>query len=106
MRAIDIQTCGSLTVFGSFACAEGTALFLNSHPGSPIAWRLTLEVFRAFEWCRVPSSPLNSLFRPDFIWLLLGLLVASLLARWSRFRFGVALLANLSFLAAIGLAKS
>lgn len=94
------QTCGSIVVFGAFGASEAAARFLDACPGSALAWYLNLELFRPFEAARAAASPLRYLFGPSALTLDLSLLVLILAMGAMRYRFGVAVFANLAFVAA------
>ena len=103
-RALNAQTLGSLVVIGVFAAAEGSAAWLAAAPGSSLAWYLNLALFRPFEAARVDNSPLHLLFGVDALRNAALLAVTTVTARALRFRFGVAAIANLSFVFTAALA--
>ena len=103
---LTIQTCGTLVVLGAFALAEAAARFLDACPASDLAWYLNLVVFRPFERARIGSSPLSGLFGPATLPVALALMVVALSLRLVRLRLGVALMANLSFGAALLLTRA
>lgn len=103
--ALDIQTGGSIVVLGCFAVSEASAGLLDRYPGSAFVWYLNVGLFRIFETARAETSPLNALFSPWALELALVGLGLAIVFRMMRFRFGVALLANISFLAAMALAR-
>nr|WP_254803823.1 hypothetical protein [Methylobacterium sp.]USU34597.1 hypothetical protein NG677_23815 [Methylobacterium sp.] len=102
-RALNAQTFGSLVVIGAFAAAEASAAWLAAAPGSSFAWYLNLAVFRPFETARVETSPLHILFGNDALRNAVVLALVTLVVRAMRFRFGVAAIANLSFVFAAAL---
>lgn len=102
-RALDIQFCGSVLVIGAFVASELAAEALSRWPGSPLAWYVNLQLFRPFEAARIEASPLRLLFGPGSLAVALALLGLTVMARWARFRLGVALAANGSFVFATAL---
>lgn len=103
-RTVDIQFFGSAIVVAAFAAAEGAVRLLDAFPGSPFAWYLNLRVFGLFEVARTNGSALQPLFHPASLEVALALLVILVLAWIWRLRFGLALAANLSFVATLFLA--
>ncbi len=103
-RTLNLQTCGSLVVIATFMASEAGARLLSVYPNSPFAWYVNLEVFRAFECARAEMSPLRHLFGPASLFVAFAVFIAALVARAAKHRFGVALLANLSFVFTISLA--
>lgn len=106
MRALNLQTCGSLAVIVAFMASEAGADLLSAYPNSRFAWYLNLEVFHAFECARLEISPLRHFFGPTSLSMGLLVFVVALALRAARDRFGVALVANLSFLFTILLANT
>ena len=104
MDTLDWQTSGSLTVASAFAASELGAAYLQAHPASAFAWYLNVELFGPFEHARIAASPLRFLFGPESLGCALAAIGLVLVVRALRFRFGVALLANLAFVAAVALA--
>jgi hypothetical protein len=100
-RALDVQFLGSALVIGTFAAAEGSARLLDAHPGWPLAWYLNLEVFGSFSQARLAGSALETLFRPAAMEATATAFAILVLFRVVRFRFGLALAANISFLAVL-----
>lgn len=96
-RNLNAQTFGSLVVIGAFLAAESSARFLDACPASVWAWYLNLEVFRVFEVARIGTSPLRHLFGWATLPLAAALALVTLGLRHRRLRFGLALVANLSF---------
>lgn len=105
-RAIDIQFLGSSAVLGVFAAAEGAVRVLDAYPASPLAWYLNLHVFGVFEAARMDGSALRPLFHPAALEITLVLMVGLAAMRLLRLRFGLALAANLGFVATLFLADA
>ncbi len=105
LRTINIQFFGSAVVVAAFAAAEGAVRLLDVFPASPFVWYLNLRFFGVFEAARMDGSALQPLFQPDALEVALTLLVILVLARIRRLRFGLALAANLSFVATLFLAE-
>lgn len=103
-RTLTIQTFGSSVVIGAFVAAEAAAALLDSYPSSAFVWYLNLDVFPLFEAARAQGSPLHVLFGPSALAGGTALLALALLLRLLRLRFGVALIANVSFACALALA--
>lgn len=98
--SVAMQTCGSLVVFGAFAASEAAAWCLDAWPGSATAWYLNLEIFRPFEAARAAPSPLRHLFGPSALGIDMVLLTLVLTVSAVRHRLGIAVFANLAFIAA------
>lgn len=105
-RTLNAQTCGSVIVIATFIASEASAQLLAARPGSAFAWYVNLEWFRPFEAARVEASPLRLLFGPFALSGALIVLGLALLAWQRRSRFGVALIANLSFVFSATLAST
>ena len=105
-RMLTIQTCGTLVVLGAFALAEVAAYALDASPNWDLAWYLNVVVFRSFERARVVSSPLNGAFGISTLPTVLVLIAVAIAFRLMRLRLAVALMANLSFGAALLLAHA
>lgn len=105
-RMLTIQTCGTLVVLGAFAMAEVAAYALDASPNWDLAWYLNVVVFRSFERARVVSSPLNGAFGVSTLPIVLALMAVAIGFRLMRLRLAVALMANLSFGAALLLAHA
>lgn len=103
-RALDAQTFGSIVVIAAFAAAEASAAYLSACPASGFAWYLNLAAFRPFEAARADASPLHVLFGIDALRNAVGLIAATLAFRVLKFRFGIAVIANLCFVFAAALA--
>ena len=103
---LDAQTAGSLIVVSAFAVSEASARLLSLYPSSAFAWYLNLELFHPFARVRTGLTPLSWLFGPASFGVALVLIALILVARMIRFRFAVALFANLSFLFTAFLAYS
>lgn len=97
-RLFTLQTCGSVLVVLAFIASELSARALSAFPGSPWAWYVRLEVFPPFEAARADGSPVSSFFGPGSLPVALLVLLLLLAMRAARFRFGIALGANLAFL--------
>ena len=103
-RAIDAQALGSIIVVGTFAASELVIRLLDVFPSSAFVWYLALDVFRVFEYARMDTSPLRFLSDPGSFTVAVASMGLILALRHWRFRFGVALCANLSFVAVAMLA--
>jgi hypothetical protein len=99
-RMMTIQTYGTLVVIGAFALSECAARFLDACPASDLAWYLNVVVFRSFERARIGSSPLRGLFGPQSLPLALASMAVVIGLHRIRFRLGIALAANVAFVAA------
>lgn len=101
---MNIQVFGTLVVVGALAGAEAAAKLLDTFPGWPFAWELSVGWFGAFARARGLPSPVGWLFGPDLLAIAAGAVAALVVFRILRFRFGIGFLANLSFGIAVVLA--
>ena len=101
---LTIQTLGTMGVLISFAASEAAAHLLQAFPSNAALWRLNLGLFHAFEMARLQANPLNCLFGPASLTIGFVTILVLLALRFFEFRFGVALFANLAFLASALLA--
>ena len=97
IHSLNVQTAGSLAVATAILASEIGPLYLDAYPGSAFAWYLHLELLGAFREAGLQSSPLQFLFGSGAVACGCSAMGAILLCRISRFRFGVALFANLAF---------
>jgi hypothetical protein len=99
-----VQTSGSALVLGAFILSETFERLLTLYPGSYTLWTVHGELFRPFHTLRLSPSAFAFVFQPWALWAALALLVLVAVLHLKRVRLGIAVLANLSALAAAEMA--